>query len=444
MSANLKAAPDDVGVTAIERLASRSREQPVWLRVGQLVDGQCNLPRSEANVVFDATQIYEVATDGARPTTDHLAPGQRNPDVDLPNFTLLPCLIEAHSHMFLQGAPVAWEERKQYSKLPADVQLNRARTRWPALLQFGVGTVRDAGDKDGIGLALAAEAKMRLGEVATTPWIDSPGAALHHRGRYGAFMGEPIEDYASPADCVAARVRAGADRIKLIVSGIIDFRAGNVTSTPQMPTSEVAAAVAAAAQHGRQTFAHASGAAGVENSIEGGVTTIEHGFFVTHQQLARMRDREIAWVPTFAPVQAQIDNADELGWNAEVVDQLERILDGHRLMLGLAQAMGVPVLAGSDAGSCGVPHGIGLLRELCHMERAGMPAMAVLQSATGTSAATLAFAEPVGRVAPGCRSRLILTRHDPLETVANLQKEKMVVFDGTAVFCNGTVDAVNL
>ena len=129
-------------------------------------------------------------------------------------------------------------------------------------------------------------------------------------------------------------------------------------------------------------------------------------------------------MPTFAPVQAQIDHADELGWNAEVVGHLERIIDGHREMLSLAHAMGVTVLAGSDAGSCGVPHGIGLLKELCYMEQAGMPSMAVLQSATGTSAATLAFAEPVGRVAPGCRARFILTRHDPLETVANLQKEK--------------------
>jgi imidazolonepropionase-like amidohydrolase len=444
MSARVKAAPIDVGVTAMERLAALARERTVWLRVGQLIDGQGNQPLANASVLFDAVQIHEVATDGARPTSEHLAPGQRDPDVDLPDFTLLPCLIEAHAHLFLQGAPVDLEDRKQYLKLPSDALLNQARARWPGILQCGVATVRDAGDKDGVGVALAAEAKTHLGKLATAPWIDSPGAALHHRGRYGAFMGEAIEDHANLAACVAARVRAGAERIKLLVSGIIDFRVGNVTTIPQMPASEVAAIVAAAAQHGRQTFAHASGTAGVENSIEGGVTTIEHGFFVTPEQLARMRDREIAWVPTFAPVQAQIDYADELGWNAEVVGQLQRIIDGHRQMLRLAHAMGVIVLAGSDAGSCGVPHGIGLLNELCHMEQAGLPAMAVLQSATGASAATLAFAEPVGRVAPGCRARFIFTRHDPLETVANLRNDKTVLFDGTTVECNGVVDAVNL
>ena len=444
MIARMKAAPVDAGVAAMERLALLSRERTVWLRVGQLIDGQCNRPLSNASVVFDATQIYELAPNGARPATNHLAPGQRDPDAVLSDFTLLPCLIEAHAHLFLQGAPVDSEERKKHLKLPAEVLFHQARVRCVALLPFGVGTVRDAGDKDGVGLALAAEAKQHFGKIATTPWIDSPGAALHHRGWYGTFMGEPIEDHDSPGACVAARVRAGADRIKLLVSGVIDFRAGNVTSPPQMPASEVAAIASAAAKLGRQTIAHASGTAGVENSIEGGVTTIEHGYFVTPEQLARMRDRSIAWVPTFAPVQAQIDHADELGWNAEVVGHLERIIEGHRKMLGLAHTMGVKVLAGSDAGSCGVPHGVGLLNELCHMEQSGMPSMAVLQSATGTSAATLAFAEPVGRVAPGCRARFIFTRHDPLVTVANLRQEKAVLFDGTAILCGAAVDTVNL
>ena len=241
------------------------------------------------------------------------------------------------------------------------------------LCSVGVATVRDAGDKHGVGLALAAEAKTRLGELAITPWIDSPGAAIHHRGRYGSFMGEPIEDHASPADCVAARVAAGADRIKLLVSGIINFKAGRVTAPPQMPIAEVAALVEAARHHGRQTFAHASGTDGVENAIEGGVTTVEHGFFITEDQLARMRDRQIAWVPTFAPVQLQIDHAGTLGWSDEVVGHLQRIIDGHQQMLCRAHEMGVRIVAGSDAGSCGVPHGIGFLQELCHMERAGLP-----------------------------------------------------------------------
>jgi imidazolonepropionase-like amidohydrolase len=91
---------------------------------------------------------------------------------------------------------------------------------------------------------------------------------------------------------------------------------------------------------------------------------------------------------------------------------------------------------GSDAGSCGVPHGVGLLRELELMERAGMSPQAVIAAATGWGAAHLRIRERVGRVAPGAFPRMIFTRHSPLETVKNLAKGRLVVFDGE-VFASG-------
>ena len=78
------------------------------------------------------------------------------------------------------------------------------------------------------------------------------------------------------------------------------------------------------------------------------------------------------------------------------------------------------------------------------MEQAGLPPMAVLKSATGTSAATLAFPEKIGRIAPGYRSRFILTRHDPLESVASLQKDKTIFFDGQSIRGDSKLDAEGL
>jgi imidazolonepropionase-like amidohydrolase len=428
--------------TSLDDLARHSLERPVWLRVGQIIDGLSDAPLRNADVVFDATTIRFVGRDPGR---EHLHDGQRSPDATLPHVTLLPCLIEAHAHLFLDGAPVCFADRERYLKdSTADVMLARARARWPKILQSGVGAVRDAGDKHAVGLALGAEAKLSLGRLAATPFIDSPGAAIHHKGRYGSFMGSPIEDFASPAACVAARVAGGADRIKLLVSGIINFKEGRVTVPPQMPVEETRALVEAARSHGRQTFAHASGTEGVEHSIEGGVNTVEHGFFITEDQLLRMRDRQIGWVPTFAPVQLQIDRAAELGWDDVVVGHLKRIIASHQEMLRRAHEFGVPIIAGSDAGSCGVPHGIGFIEELCHMERAGLPPMAVLRAATGVSAKLLDFPEPIGRIAAGCRSRFILTEHDPLATVANLHKAKTILFDGAAVSCPDGLDPAGL
>jgi imidazolonepropionase-like amidohydrolase len=411
-------------------LASLSTDRPVWLRVGQLIDGTSDAPLRNADVVFDARQIHFV---GHAPDPQILHARQREPDLALPDATVLPCLIEAHSHAFLEGSPVAFAQREQYLKHPPAELLDRARKRWRKILACGVGAVRDAGDKHGVGLALAAEAKANLGKRSATPWIDSPGAAIHHRGRYGAFMGEPIEDHAGPAECVADRVAKGADRIKLLVSGIINFKAGAVTTPPQMPIDEVRAIVEAAKRHGKPTFAHASGSAGVEHSIEGGVGTVEHGFFITEEQLSKIRDRGIAWVPTFAPVQLQIDRAADLGWDDTVVSHLKRIIESHQRMLRLAHERGVTIVAGSDAGSCGVPHGVGLLQEMAQMQAAGLPPMAVIRSATGVSADSLNFPEPVGRIAPSCRSRFIITRHDPLQTVEHLQRDKTILFDGVAI-----------
>jgi imidazolonepropionase-like amidohydrolase len=426
---------------SLQQLAGSARHQPVWLRIGRLLDGVSGQVRRDVDVVFDAMRIRFVGHD---PQPRQLRAGQRTPDLALPQHTLLPCLIEAHAHLFLDGAPVSLAEREQYLTQPPSWLLERARHRWPKILQCGVGAVRDAGDKCGVGLALAANARGHLRELSDTPYIDSPGPAIHHRGRYGSFMGQPLEDHAGPDECVAARVAAGAARIKLLVSGIINFKAGRVTVPPQMAVDEVKALVDAARAHGRQTFAHASGTEGVENSIEGGVTTVEHGFFITREQLAKMRDRGIGWVATFAPVQLQIDRAADLGWDDRVVGHLRRIIDEHREMLRRAHEMGVTLIAGSDAGSCGVPHGTGLLREMQHMESAGVPPLAVIHSATGASASMLDFPDPIGRIATDYRARFILTEHDPAQSVANLMLKKMIIFDGRCVESPAGLDEAGL
>jgi imidazolonepropionase-like amidohydrolase len=144
-----------------------------------------------------------------------------------------------------------------------------------------------------------------------------------------------------------------------------------------------------------------------------------------------MRDRGIAWVPTFAPVQEQVDHAELMGWDDGVVSHLRRILEQHARSLVKAQAMGVQIIAGSDAGSCGVAHGLGFLHELELMERAGLRPLDVINAATGTPARRLAFKENFGLLKPGFRSRFILTQHSPLETISNLRQPRQIIFDGT-------------
>src|SRR5690606_7660298 len=137
-------------------------------------------------------------------------------------------------------------------------------------------------------------------------------------------------------------------------TGIINFAKGSVTAPPQMTTDELKALVSAARSLNKQTFAHASGDAGIEHAIQAGVDSIEHGYFLREDQLSTIRDTRVAWVPTFVPLQKQIDFADIMGWNDDVIASIRGILDQHAKMLYKAYQMGVVLIAGSDAGSVAV------------------------------------------------------------------------------------------
>jgi len=413
----------------------------VWVRVGTLLDGSATGAIRDAHLVYDAHGIRYAGAD--RPPATALRSGAVSPDVSLPDWTVMPGLIDAHVHLFLEGQPMDAAVRKAGTAQSPEALVRQGAARLEKIVGTGVMAVRDAGDNRGVNLALRKQYLDRP-RVTVLAYLDAAGAAVHRRGRYGKFYGLPLEDFPDAAACVESRRAAGADRLKLIATDIIDFALGAVTKPPQLTEEDVTALVAAARERNLPTFAHASGADGIEHVVEGGIDTVEHGFFVTGSQLARMRDRRIAWVPTFIPVQVQVDRAGEMAWSPEALDGLRRILDGHARAVRQAHDLGVMILAGSDAGSCGVPHGLGLLNELELLERAGMPAATVLHAATGASAAALQFKEPVGRLAPGHLARMIFLRHSPLASVGNLRKERVVVFDGTARAESGSTDSAGL
>jgi imidazolonepropionase-like amidohydrolase len=403
-------------------------KHPVWLRVGTLLDGSSTQPLKNANLVYDTNQILFVGSASELPKAELLKAGQTAPDLELPNHTILPGLIEAHAHLFLEGGELDVDKRTAYLKQSPAELLSHALTRFNSLVRIGICAVRDAGDKDGVGLALA-----RIYESDHTrvlPYLDSPGAAIHHRGRYGSFMADPLENHQSLEDCVSARIRAGADRIKLIPTGIINFQKGAVTTEPQMTSEEVQRLVRASRALRKQTFAHASGDKGIDRALDGSVDSVEHGFFVRDDQLARMRDENIAWVPTFAPVQAQVDHAERMRWDDNVVSNLKNILENHAASLVKAHSMGVKIIAGSDAGSYAVPHAAGLYYELELMERAGLPTLGVINSATGVPSERLAFKQKLGQIKPGYLPRFLLLQKSVLETVRDLSGPKTVIFDG--------------
>ncbi|MDE2394737.1 MAG: amidohydrolase family protein [Burkholderiales bacterium] len=291
---------------------------------------------------------------------------------------LMPGLVDAHVHLFLDGAPTDMALRSAHLKQAVPDLTEAARRSARQALACGVTGVRDAGDRHGINNRVREEAR---GPASGMARVRSGGSGIKRAKRYGAFMATDVEDEASIRNSVR-ELALSNDEIKLILTGIIDFDAGAVTDEPQFDLAAASVVVEAAHAADRKVFAHCSGAEGLAIAAAAGVDSIEHGFFMSREILAQMRDRQLAWTPTFCPVHFQWAEPQAVGWKAETVGKLRRILDSHAKHLRLAHEMGVPLLLGTDAGSMGVPHGRAVFDEIERFIEAGLPLQAALTAAT--------------------------------------------------------------
>ena len=294
---------------------------------------------------------------------------------------LLPGLVDAHVHLFLDGAPTNGQVRAEHLKQPVAGLTDAARRSGKQTLGCGVTLVRDAGDRHGINHVIRTEA---MNPANGLPRIRSGGLGIKRAKRYGAFMATDVMDGESIRASVTELARDN-DEIKVILTGIIDFDAGAVTDEPQFTLEETRLVVEVARNCGRETFAHCSGVKGLTIAAQAGVGSIEHGFFMTRDILAIMAEQGVAWTPTFCPVHFQWAHPEAVGWSPATVGNLRRILDQHAQNLIHAHELGVPLLLGTDAGSMGVEHGYGVFDEIERYLEAGLPMKAILTAATATA-----------------------------------------------------------
>jgi len=372
-------------------------------------DGEAVLGRGPVLVTIDNGVIARV---------ERVPPGTA---ADLAGKFLMTGFVEAHAHMFLDGALVDVEARNVRLAATHGDMLATARDNLGKCTRAGVTVVRDAGDRYGVNHALRDE----LAEREDAPIaLRSPGAALKRAKRYGAFIGADVADDGDLRSTVAERCR-GSDDIKIILTGIVDFTEACVKGAPQFDVDELTLIVAEAHARGRKTFVHCSGAAGLAVAAAASVDSIEHGHFMTRDALAQMAAKQIAWVPAFASVHFQRTEPGHAGWDRATVANLSRILEDHATHVALAHDLGVPVLAGSDAGSPGVEHGTGLIDELLHLRRAGLPMTAILRAATTLPRALWGMSP--ARIAPGNYADLILLNASPFDHPAALRAVRYVL-----------------
>jgi imidazolonepropionase-like amidohydrolase len=348
--------------------------------------------------------------------------------IELKGMTLLPGLIEGHSHLFLHPYnETKWDD--QVLKESRAERTARAVNHAKATLMAGFTTVRDLGTEgamyDDVGLKKAIEKGIIPG-----PRMIVATRAIVTKGSYGPKsdnadfdLPQGAAEVSGPEELnkeVRTQIGKGADVIKLYA----DYRWGlDKEAYPTFTETDIALAVTIAKSSGRRVVAHASSEEGMRRAIMGGVSTIEHGDKGTEEIFRLMKEKGIALCPTLAATDA---TSQYSGWKKGIEAEPDRVLQ-KRKSFQLALKSGVTICMGGDVGV--FPHGDNA-REMEMMVDYGMKAVDVLKSATSINADVFGYGTQIGRIRKGLFADLIAVEGDPSIDIKNIRRVKLVMKDG--------------
>ncbi len=405
-------------------LTSPPTTPPLLLTGARVLDAEGERFLSGYDLLIENGRIAAIGPAGSLTAS---APPAGLVRVDLAGLSLIPGLIDLHSHLLLHPYnETPWDD--QVLKEPLELRTIRATVAARATLEAGFTTVRDLGT-EGAGFADVALRDAIAHRMIPGPRMFVATRALVASGAYGPAGFDPRWEVPKGAQVVdgpdavrrAAReqIAAGADWIKVYA----DYRrrpGGPATAT--FTQEEMAAAVDEARSAGLPAAAHASTAEGIRRAVLAGVATIEHGTGATDEILALMKQHRVVLCPTLAASEALARYA---GWRPGEPEP-ERLRDSHN-MFARALKMGVTIANGSDVGV--FAHGENA-REIELMVAFGMAPKDALRAATATAAAVLGQGRQLGRLAPGYIADLVALRGDPLADISALRHPVLVVKDG--------------
>jgi imidazolonepropionase-like amidohydrolase/ketosteroid isomerase-like protein len=403
---------------------------PLLLKPARVFDGTGSAPREGVAVLVRDGRIAAVG-----PAATINAPAGTIA-IDLPGTTLLPGLIDLHSHVLLHPYDeTSWDD--QVLREALGLRVARATVHLRRTLDAGFTALRDLGT-EGAGDADAGLKRAIEQGIIPGPRLFVAGRAIVMRGSYGPSgfapeVGVPqgAEEAAGPEELVRVvrdQIRRGADWVKIYA----DYRWGpSGEARPAFTEQEIARAVEIAESSGRHVVAHASTTEGMLRATAAGVKTIEHGDAGTVNVFTTMRAKGVAFVPTVAAGDAV---AQYRGWVKGRGPEPARIA-AKRESMKAALAASVTIANGSDVGV--FAHGDNA-RELELLVEYGMTPTQALVAATATAARVLGQEQQFGTIAPGMLADLVAVDGDPTQTIGAIRRVRLVTLGGRVVAGSGT------
>ena len=417
-----------LAVVVTASLATLPTEAATLIYAGKLITAENDKQLTDHTIVIEQNKISAVEAGFKQPSAGDEV-------IDLRQHTVMPGLMDMHTHFYTQFSPTVYSE--SFTMNEADLAL-RGATFAEKTLMAGFTTVRELGDNHHISNALK---KAIAKGYVKGPRIFAAGKSIATTGGHAdptngiayALMADPgpkdgvINGADDARKAVRQRYKEGSDLIKITATGGV-LSVAKSGSNPQFTDEELAAIVSTAKDYGMKVAVHAHGKEGMERAIKAGVDSIEHGTYMDKTTMAMMKKQGTYFVPTISAGKWAEEKSRIAGFFPDLVRPKAATIGG-RIQQTFADAYkaGVKIAFGTDAGV--YEHGNNW-REFIYMTEAGMPALEAIHSATIEGARLLGVADELGSIKAGKLADIVAVQGDPLQDINLMGKISFVMKAG--------------